>query len=384
MILILSITFTLILLGIIERYRHQRLIHKIPIRIHVNGTRGKTMLVRMIAEMFTRAGKSVTAKVTGEQPQFYTSENGWQRWKRRGVARIKEQMVFIRKIATKKPDVLVLENMALQPENQYVSESHMMQSTLSVYSNIRPDHQEVMGANINDISQTLAYSFPKNGTIIILQRNASKHLVDWAAANKSQFIPVQPDAAFHHHSLPVFDESFALLKQIQFLHQLPDDSFEETVTHWKQSLTPDKFVLPVEIDGEKKYLINLFSCNDVESASELLLALENSMTIERPYTILLTCRSDRPLRTLTFLKWICTVNIFSHLILAGGVPILPVRRLLKHFDIPRSDIHFVPRINSEKIISALNGSSNYILGLGNYVRTGEKIISYLKKEPHDH
>ncbi len=378
MILILVITFTLIILGIIERFRYQRHIHKIPVRIHVNGTRGKSMLVRMIAEMFTRAGKSVAAKVTGEQPQVYSSGSGWQSWKRRGVARIKEQMAFIRKIVTKKPDVIVLENMALQPENQRVSEHQMMHSTLSVYSNIRIDHQEVMGEDIGAISRTLAFSFPKNGTIVIPQRNAHKLLSDRAAANRSRFITVQPDAAFHHHALPVFDESFALLKQIQLIHQLPDESYEETIRRWKQSLNPDKFVLPVEIAGESKYLINLFTCNDVESASELLHSLESSRTIQRPYTILLTCRSDRPLRTLTFLKWICTVNLHSYLIIAGSVPIIPVRRLLKKYEIPGSNIWFVPRINSEKIIAALRGRSNTILGMGNYERSGEKIVSYLK------
>lgn len=201
---------------------------------------------------------------------------------------------------------------------------------------------------------------------------------DRAAANRSRFITVQPDAAFHHHALPVFNESFALLKQIQLIHQLPDESYEETIRRWKQSLNPDKFVLPVEIAGESKYLINLFTCNDVESASELLHSLESSRTIQRPYTILLTCRSDRPLRTLTFLKWICTVNLHSYLIIAGSVPIIPVRRLLKKYEIPGSNIRFVPRINSEKIIAALRGRSNTILGMGNYVRSGEKIVSYLK------
>ena len=46
----------LIFLGILENYYHNKALEKIPIRIHVNGARGKSSVTRLIAAGYVQEG----------------------------------------------------------------------------------------------------------------------------------------------------------------------------------------------------------------------------------------------------------------------------------------------------------------------------------------
>ena len=60
--------------GVIEYYHHQRLLNTIPIRIHVNGTRGKSSVTRLIAAGLREAGIRTFAKTTGTAPRVIDAE----------------------------------------------------------------------------------------------------------------------------------------------------------------------------------------------------------------------------------------------------------------------------------------------------------------------
>jgi UDP-N-acetylmuramoylalanine-D-glutamate ligase len=47
MFISLLLTVSILILGILESYYHEKRIKNIPIRIHVNGTRGKSTTVRL-------------------------------------------------------------------------------------------------------------------------------------------------------------------------------------------------------------------------------------------------------------------------------------------------------------------------------------------------
>ena len=65
--------FLLILLtisGYIELYIHNKSLLKIPTRIHVNGTRGKSSVTRLIAAGIRESGLKTYAKTTGTTPRI--------------------------------------------------------------------------------------------------------------------------------------------------------------------------------------------------------------------------------------------------------------------------------------------------------------------------
>ncbi len=60
----------LVLVGLAETYFHQRHLAAIPIRIHVNGTRGKSSVVRLIAGGLRESGIATCAKTTGTRARM--------------------------------------------------------------------------------------------------------------------------------------------------------------------------------------------------------------------------------------------------------------------------------------------------------------------------
>ena len=60
----------LLALGVLETSAHRRRLAKIPIRIHVNGTRGKSSVTRLIAAGLRESGLVTCAKTTGTLPRM--------------------------------------------------------------------------------------------------------------------------------------------------------------------------------------------------------------------------------------------------------------------------------------------------------------------------
>ena len=143
--LTLSILLLILIgLGLVESHFHRLSLAQLPIRIHVNGSRGKSSVTRLIAAGLRAGGLKTLAKTTGTAPRII-DENGKDRIIHRlRDASIGEQVRLLRNFANKKPDAVVIECMAVNPQYQWVSEQKMIQSTVSVITNVRPDHLDEM------------------------------------------------------------------------------------------------------------------------------------------------------------------------------------------------------------------------------------------------
>lgn len=156
----------LALAAIVEYSLHLRTLRRIPVRIQVNGTRGKSTTTRLIAAGLRGAGLRVIAKTTGTAPSLILEDGSEQLIKRRGRANISEQMRVARFAASRGADAIVLECMALEPENQWVAEHQMVRSTIGVITNVREDHLDVMGPTLRDVGEALALTVPRGGALV--------------------------------------------------------------------------------------------------------------------------------------------------------------------------------------------------------------------------
>ncbi|MEO0005296.1 MAG: poly-gamma-glutamate synthase PgsB [candidate division WOR-3 bacterium] len=170
MFLILFVLLLFIGYGFAEYQLHLRNLRQIPIRIQVNGTRGKSSVTRLIAAGLRAGGFRVVAKVTGTKPRFIVGDNEEYPIRRLGKANIIEELRIVRLARRHNANALVVECMALVPEYQFIENRMLIKPTHSVITNVRADHLDVMGPTVMDVARALSNTIPQKGSFFTAER----------------------------------------------------------------------------------------------------------------------------------------------------------------------------------------------------------------------
>ncbi|MBS1262745.1 MAG: Capsule biosynthesis protein CapB [Calditrichaeota bacterium] len=160
MLVIVLLATVLIAYGTIEYLSHRRRVYSIPIRVHVNGTRGKSSVTRLIAAGLRAGGIRTMAKVTGTKPRIINHHGLEIPIIRLHPVNIIEQIKVFRFFSKYRPEAVVVECMAVQPDYQWVCEHRFVRSTVGVMTNVRLDHTLEMGQTIRKIANSLANTVP--------------------------------------------------------------------------------------------------------------------------------------------------------------------------------------------------------------------------------
>src|SRR5574341_2118316 len=150
---------------------HKRRLRTYKIRIHVNGIRGKSTVTRLIAGVLREAGYRVVAKTTGSAAVTIDFDGNDIPIQRSGPANVKEQQDIIAQWDETSPEAMVIECMALQPKYQEWAEKMVIRSHIGVITNVREDHQDVMGETLPEIAASMAHMCPANGYLITAEYN---------------------------------------------------------------------------------------------------------------------------------------------------------------------------------------------------------------------
>lgn len=133
--------------------------------IHVNGTRGKSTVCRLIDAGMRAGGNKVFTKTTGTSPRMLYVDGSEHELKRRGRANIKEQIGVIREARAQGAEILVIECMAVKPGLQEISQERLVAADIGVITNVRPDHLDEMGKTLDDIAEALSSTIPVKGRL---------------------------------------------------------------------------------------------------------------------------------------------------------------------------------------------------------------------------
>jgi poly-gamma-glutamate synthase PgsB/CapB len=163
---ILACLAALLALGAAERIAGHRARRTVPVRVHVNGSRGKSTVTRLIWSALREAGIPTIGKTTGTAARLLLPDGSERALVRRAAPSIREQLALVREARRRGARALVAECMALDPELQWVSERSMVGATLGVITNVRLDHSEVMGRDLDSIAASLANTIPASGTLV--------------------------------------------------------------------------------------------------------------------------------------------------------------------------------------------------------------------------
>ncbi len=187
MTLIVILLLLLATLGVWETARHARYRRRIPIRVHVNGSRGKSSVTRLIAAGLRGGGLRVVAKTTGSAAALIHADGRETPVARRGGPNIREQLGVMRQAVRERCDALVIECMAVRPDLQRTCEHQIVHATHGVLTNVRPDHLEVMGPTMDDVAASLANTIPRRARYFTAEIEFAPYLERRAAGQGTSF-----------------------------------------------------------------------------------------------------------------------------------------------------------------------------------------------------
>ena len=282
--------------GVAEFSGHRRRLRSIPIRVHVNGTRGKSSVTRLIGAGL-RAGRVPTiTKVTGTFPRLILEDGSDVHIHRRGEANILEQVSIVRFAEERKAQALVIECMALEPQYQRITERQMIRATVGVITNVRLDHIDIMGRTLPEIATVLGETIPEGGHFF-----TAEHIVTY----NLEAIAVRKHATMHvSREATVTSEEMAGFSYIEHKENvaLALDVCEYLGVNRKTALEgmytaiPDAGVLKrftVDAFGKRLTLYNAFAANDPDSTFLVWQRLKNEIGFEGKRIVLLNTRQDR-------------------------------------------------------------------------------------------
>jgi poly-gamma-glutamate synthase PgsB/CapB len=303
LVTVASILMALIGLGLIEILMHRRVLARLPVRVHVNGTRGKTSVVRLIAAGLRAGDKRVCSKTTGSFAAVTGPDGEDYPLHRPNQPNIIEQMRVMRRLVGFEPEVIVMECMALQPQYQALSERQMVCSTHGVITNARADHLDVMGPGARDVALALAGTVPHGANLFTAERQYLD-VFEYAAedrrselhATTEQDVEAVSEADMAGFRYAEHAENVALALNVCSALGVE----REVALKGMQSLAPEvgaTRVLSVEFFGRDIIFVNAFAANDPDSTEMIWEKVIDHYGEGRFRVAVVNCRFDRPQRS---------------------------------------------------------------------------------------
>lgn len=383
---LLLVTLVIVLVGLWEAYRLKKNLSKIAIRIHVNGTRGKSSVTRLIAGALREKAIITCAKTTGTLPRIIFPDGSEYPVFRPSGARLNEQARIVSVAADCHAQALVMECMALQPPLQWLSESKLIKATHGVITNARADHLDVMGPREKDVALALAGTTPVHGRLFTAEKRHLSVFVDACRDRRAQLITVGEnevaaikDDEMLHFSYMEHKENVALALRVCL--DLGIDRETALKGMWKALPDPGATTIShIRFFGRHIYFVNGFSANDPESTERLWnMAIDQFPEVEKRILIL-NCRLDRPNRSEQFGEFCVKWEPADHYILIGTGTYFFARSAISN-GLPETKLLFAEDQSDSDLfetIVELTGKSSLIVGIVNIKGQGLSLARFFR------
>ena len=344
-------------------WAHARRLRRIPIRIHVAGTRGKSATVRLIAAGLRTGGYRVVAKATGTSPRVILPDGSERPLRRWGAAAIREQRAFVAAAHRAGADAIVAEAMAIEPEYLNALERFYVRATDLVITNVRPDHVDQLGPAPDAMALAISEAIPSGGRLFLTTEAAIPIVAKRAAASGCKLSTVNCDADPE-------ETNRRLALEVCRRYGVAPDVGEQAM----RAATKDvgAFLESVlRIGGRTIRFANAFSCNDVQSLERLW---HRHQPAGKPAAFVLNPRSDRPARTADLLALLVRLAPDAPLFIVGGGAML--RRAAVSAGFRSSRLHRLSRrISPETLhaIAAVTEEGTVVWGVGNFRGAGAEL-----------
>ncbi|NOZ74552.1 MAG: poly-gamma-glutamate synthase PgsB [FCB group bacterium] len=377
------ICLILCLLGWIEYRNHQATLATIPLRIHVNGTRGKSSVTRLIAAGLRAGGLKTFAKVTGTAPRVIDDQGRDRIIHRLRGASIGEQVRILRYFSKERPDAVVIECMAVQPQYQWLAEQKMVKSHIGVITNSRPDHLDEMGPTLEDVTRSLCNTIPFNAKFYTAEAEQQSIMARIAKKRGSEFAFVSEDT-FDQQVLSRFSyvehpQNVALALKVC---EAAGVSKEQALSGMVK-VKPDLGSLQVwrlNINDKHYLFVNGMAANDPVSTYQIWKMVINRYPVGGDTCIFLNTREDRRSRTFQLLEMIYE-NIRPQHLLIRGANLDHAIHFIENLEPGLIPTIFSPNSSDEEVIQSLKQipDDSIIYAVGNQVGAGQRLLDSLKR-----
>ncbi|OQA65961.1 MAG: Capsule biosynthesis protein CapB [Ignavibacteria bacterium ADurb.Bin266] len=370
-------------LGVIEYHLHQRRIYSIPIRIHVNGTRGKSSVTRLIGAALREGGIRTITKVTGTYPRLILEDGTETSIFRRANANIIEQLSIVKFASERKAEALVIECMALEPQYQSITEEKMIHATIGVITNIRLDHVDIMGYTLREVANVLGRTIP-NKQHLFTSENQIPDILKEIANDKKCSIHFSnvfdvTDEEMNHFKYIEHKENVALVLSI-----CKHLGIERSVAlKGMYKANPDSGALmryDVFDSGKEIIFYNGFAANDPQSTLMIWQKLEAEKRLVGSKILLLNTRQDRLDRAKQLAEMVGEeIKNDADLLILIGQSTDIVESLTKDFGFEKDKIINLGWTKPENVFNSifeLTKDISTVLAIGNVGGMGNPVVEY--------
>jgi poly-gamma-glutamate synthase PgsB/CapB len=370
-----------ILLAVMWRWHriyvaHEAHIQQMHVRVHVNGIRGKSTVTRLIAGILGEAGYQTLAKTTGSAAMVIHEDGNESPIQRGGAPTISEQIDIIRQYVTPDTDALVIECMAVNPVYQKVTQDQIVKGNITIITNVREDHQDVMGETLAEITESLSNTIPYGGTLITAEEREPlrEQLAGNTRARGSTFLYADPawvtDDDLKDFDYLMFKENLAIGLAVANALKIP----REVAMRGMKRALPDVgavFVRKVRLEDKEIVWAPLFAVNDREST---IMGLEALRPYYREGAVkigILNNRYDRAVRAEKFAE-IAARDLQMDYYVTFGAYEEQVTEMMVGFGYPRARIYNLgfsknPTLEEimAQILSLIEGEQGLLVGMVN-------------------
>ncbi|MBS4206730.1 poly-gamma-glutamate synthase PgsB [Bacillus sp. FJAT-50079] len=381
---VVLISFLLIFAyGVWEQRKHQKNIDSIPIRVNVNGIRGKSTVTRLITGVIKEAGYKTVGKTTGTSARliYWHTRDEEPIIRRREGPNIGEQRRVVDKAAKLGTEALVSECMAVNPDYQITFQKKMVQANIGVIVNVLEDHMDVMGPTLDEVAEAFLATIPYNGHLITIdgpyldyfQSVAQKRNTKVIVADNSKIT----DEYLRKFDYMVFPDNASLALAVAEALNIP----EEVAFQGMLNAHPDPGAMRITKIGDMKapsFLVNGFAANDASSTLRIWERVEEIGYPTDSPIVIMNCRQDRVDRTEQFARDVLPY-IETDILVVIGETTSPIIDAYHEGLIRANHIWDLEGSSTEDIIHKLTPELHHrvVYGVGNIHGAAEPLIEAL-------
>ncbi|MBN1984219.1 MAG: poly-gamma-glutamate synthase PgsB [Chitinivibrionales bacterium] len=383
-VFIVVVTTVLVFLSIetIRYHRHQKNLWAIPIRIHINGSRGKSSVTRLVGAVIRASGKTTITKTTGTAPRFILPDGTELPIFRPGKPNIIEQLKVVHAACHHKAEVLIVECMAVTPEYIDIVERKIIRSSIGIMTNVREDHLDVMGPTVYHAALSMAQSLPYNGIAFTSELHWFEPLRQVAQKRGTKLYHVSADIVNDDDlvGFPYLEhkDNVAIALVMARYFDVP----RQTALEAMYRAQPDPGVLRETGIVRKSgicYFFNALAANDPDSSKLIFdMVCKRRKGVSVAVVIL---RSDRIQRTEQFGNALGSTICADHYLIAGS-GVGHVMAKLRKKEIAEQRCTGLENPTAEEVARALlriTRQTMVVTAMGNIVGLGDKFVTLMER-----